>query len=77
MYYEYRYVRVDGTFKVALLVLGAVAAPFALFLLPGSELAAFDVFAWGVLLSMTGALVGTIVGYVIDSVIARVRARSG
>lgn len=75
MYYEYRYVRVDGTFKVVLLVLGAVAAPFALFLLPGTELAAGDVLAWGILLAMTGALAGTIVGYVIDSTVARIRAR--
>ena len=73
MYYEYRYVRVDGTFKVVLLVLGAFAAPFALFLLPASELAAGDLIAWAVLLALTGALVGTILGYTIDAVVARIR----
>lgn len=75
MYYEYRYVRVDGTFKIALLVLGAVVAPFSLFLLPGTELAVGDVLAWAILLAMTGALVGTIIGYVIDSMIERFRSR--
>lgn len=73
MYYEHRFVRVDGTFKVALLALGAVVAPFALFLLPPRELGAGDVFAWAILLSMTGALVGTIIGYTIDRIILRFR----
>lgn len=73
MYYEHRFVRVDGTFKVALLVVGAVVAPFALFLLPARELRSGDVFAWAILLAMTGALIGTIIGYMIDRLILRFR----
>lgn len=76
MYYEHRYVRVDGTFKVALLAIGAVAAPFALFMLPPAELAAGDVFFWTILLAMSGALVGTVIGYTIDRLILRVKQSS-
>lgn len=73
MYYEYRYVRVDGTFKIALLVVGAIAAPFALAFLPAEDLKSGDVVAWVILLALTGALIGTMIGYAIDTVVHKAR----
>jgi uncharacterized membrane protein YdjX (TVP38/TMEM64 family) len=71
MYYESRYVVLDGTFKPALTLLGAVAAPFALFLLPRPVGTVIDMLAWGLILALMGALVGTVVGALIDSAIWR------
>ena len=75
MYSEYRYVRVEGTAKLVMLVLGAVLAPFALLLLPASGLPGGDLVAWVIILGMLGALAGTIVGYFMDTLIARLRQR--
>lgn len=77
MYYEYRYVRVDGKAKLVMLVLGAVLAPFALLLLPAGELSGGDVVAWVLILGMLGALAGTIIGYAIDSVAHRLKRKPG
>lgn len=76
MYYEYRYVRVNGTAKLVMLVLGAVVAPFALLLLPADGLSGGDLVAWVLILGMLGALAGTIVGYAIDSLAARLRRKA-
>lgn len=68
MYYENKTIRVTGTFKPVLLLLGALAAPFAVFALPGG-LGFKDAVWWFVMFAMLGALVGTIVGHLIDSLV--------
>lgn len=74
MYYENRYVRVTGTFKPLLMVLGAVAAPLALLLVPPLHQTTTLLIPWGILLAFFGAMIGTVVGYWIDGLIYDVRA---
>lgn len=77
MYYEYRYVRVEGSVKLVMLILGAVLAPFSLMLLPAGELSGGDLVAWVLISGMFGALAGTILGYMIDSLTGYFRRRAG
>lgn len=77
VYSEYRYVRADARFKNALLVVGAIVAPFVLLTVPnGRAVDAGTLIGFAIILALLGALAGTVLGYGIDRALAFWRERN-
>jgi NhaP-type Na+/H+ or K+/H+ antiporter len=74
VYSEYRYVQADATFKNALLLVGAIAAPFVLLTVPREHAVdAGTLLGFILVLALLGALAGTVIGYGVDRALARFR----